>query len=186
VPDTGVPGLDSTDAFCRAWSQFAGTFQALAGASVLGDPDEAARSEVAASGALLAAIDDLDANLPAELDSERAALTELTGGTAARAAAARDELLAAGLAQADVDALAQAWLDALAAAGVDDPTVSIDLPPGVDADAFAAAVDAFAAAKPAIVDDPSMINGAEVPLIEQYLADNCPDQGTLAGNDVIG
>ena len=29
VPDGGVPGIDSDDPFCRAWSEFAGSFQAL-------------------------------------------------------------------------------------------------------------------------------------------------------------
>lgn len=28
VPETGVPGIDSADAFCRAWSEFAGSFLA--------------------------------------------------------------------------------------------------------------------------------------------------------------
>jgi len=186
VPDTGVPGLDSTDAFCRAWSQFAGTFQALAGVSMFGDATEAGRSEVAASGALLGAIADLDANLPAELEAERADLATRTGGLGGRAAAARDELLAAGLSQADVDALGQAWIDALAAAGLDDPTVSIEVPAGIDATAFDRAVDAFIAAKPALTDDPSLIIDVDVPLTDEYLFDNCPDQGTLAGNDVIG
>jgi hypothetical protein len=186
VPDTGVPGLDSADAFCRAWSQFAGSFQALAGVSALGEPEDAARTEVAASGAVVAAVEDLDANLPAELEAERVGMMELTSGMGARAAAARDELLAAGLSQEDVDALGEAWLEALTAAGIDDPTVAVDVPAGVDGAAFDAAVASFLAAKPALVDDPSMFNEAEVPLTDEYLIENCPDQGTLAGNDEVG
>jgi len=50
VPDVGVPGIDSADPFCRAWSEFAGSFQALAFASIADtDPVAAARLEVVAS-----------------------------------------------------------------------------------------------------------------------------------------
>ena len=47
VPDEPVPELDSDNPFCRAWSQFAGSFQRLALASSAGtDPDNALRLEV--------------------------------------------------------------------------------------------------------------------------------------------
>ena len=67
VPETGVPGIDSDDEFCRSWSEFAGSFQALAGAWAIGDPTEAARSEVAAADVVLGAATALDAELPTEL-----------------------------------------------------------------------------------------------------------------------
>jgi hypothetical protein len=182
VPETGVPGIDSDDLFCRSWSEFTGSFQALAGAWALGEQLAAARLEVAASAALLTAATQLDANVPAEVETERAALTELTEPMSRRAQAARDEMLAAGLADDAMDALGAAWLDALAESGVDDPDLSVAVPAGVDEAAFTQAVQAFAAARPSIVEDPSLITDAVVP---QYLIDNCPDQGTLAGNDVI-
>ena len=40
VPETGVPGIDSGDVFCRAWSEFAGSFQALGLVSAIGDRDD--------------------------------------------------------------------------------------------------------------------------------------------------
>lgn len=185
VPDTGVPGIDSPDAFCRAWSEFAGSFQALAGAWSLGDPSAAARLEVAASAALVAAVTSLDENLPPELESERAAVAALVEPLARRAAAADDALDAAGLSSSAIVALGEAWLEALSAAGVDDPTISIVVPSEVDETALAEAVAAFAAARPSITEDPSMITDVRVPQTEQYLIVNCPDQGTLGGNDVI-
>lgn len=182
VPETGVPGIDSDDLFCRSWSEFTGSFQALAGAWALGEQLAAARLEVAASAAMLTAATQLDANVPPEIEAERAELNELTEPMSRRAQAARDEMLAAGLADDAMDALGAAWLDALAESGVDDPQVSVLVPAGVDEAAFTQAVQAFAAARPSIIEDPSLITDALVP---QYLIDNCPDQGTLAGNDVI-
>lgn len=187
VPDTGVPGLDSADAFCRSWSEFAGSFQALALATSLGtDPAAAARLEVAAAPAILAAIKGLDANLPEQIEAEREALvSELAGPMSRRAARARDELLDAGLAQPAIVTLGEAWLGALAAAGLEDPDIDLDVPAAVDPAAFDAAVDEFVAALPPIDQDPSLITDASIPLTERYLVDNCPDQGTLGGNDII-
>lgn len=186
VPDTGVPGIDSADLFCRSWSEFAGSFQALAGAWALGEPVDAARSEVAASALILAAVETFDANLPSELESERDALSELVGGMSRRAEAADDEMVAAGLAAPAIVALGEAWLTALVDAGVDDPTITVVVPAAVDPTAFESAVTAFAASKPPITEDPSLITDVEIPLTEQYLIANCPDQGTLGGNDNVG
>jgi hypothetical protein len=185
VPDTGVPGIDSTDVFCRAWSRFGGTFQALAVAWDRGEPPLAARNEVAAAGAVLAAIDALDTNVPAELEGERADLAALVAPLGRRAAAGRDELVAAGVDPEGVDALGEAWLDALADAGIDEPSIEIVVPATVDEGALTAAADAFASARPSLLEDPSMITGVAVPETEQYLIDNCPDRGTLLGNDDV-
>ncbi len=186
VPATGVPGIDSADLFCRSWSEFAGSFQALAGAWALGEPVDAARSEVAASALILASVETFDANLPSELESERDALAELVGGMSRRAEAADDEMVAAGLTPPAIVALGEAWLTALVDAGVDDPTITVVVPAAVDATAFESAVTAFAASKPPITEDPSLITDVEIPLTEQYLIANCPDQGTLGGNDDVG
>jgi hypothetical protein len=186
VPDTGVPGIDSADLFCRSWSEFAGSFQALAGAWALGEPVDAARSEVAASALILAAVETFDANLPSELESERDALAELVAGMSRRAEAADDEMVAAGLTAPAIVALGEAWLTALVDAGVDDPTITVVVPAAVDPTAFESAVTAFAASKPPITEDPSLITDVEIPLTEQYLIANCPDRGTLGGNDEVG
>jgi hypothetical protein len=186
VPDTGVPGIDSTDIFCRSWSEFAGSFQALAGTWALGDPTGAARSEVAASGVILGAATALDEHLPADLESERASVVALVEPLSRRADEARAELVAAGIAEEALDALGEAWLVALIDAGVDDPAIAVVVPSDVDGAAFETASAAFGAAKPPLTEDPSLITDVQTPLTDQYLIANCPDQGTLGGNDNIG
>lgn len=186
VPDTGVPGIDSNDAFCRAWSEFGGTFQGLAISWGVGDPADAALNEVAAAGAILRAVDDLGANLPAELEAERADLMALVDPLSQRAAAARDELLAAGVSDDGVIALADAWIATLVEAGTDDPAIVVSIPADVDAGDAEAAAAAFVDERQSLVRDPAMVTDVETPLTEQYLIDNCPDQGTLLGNDDVG
>lgn len=185
VPEAGVPGLDSDDPFCRAWSQFAGSFQAVALASNLGsDPRAALRLEVAASGAVARAAADLATSLPPEVAVEREVfLDELLGPFTVRATVARDALLAAGLAPEAVDELADLWL-AAAAEGSGDPdlvvVVTSDFQP-----AFDEAVADFSASVPSIAADQSLVTDAAAPMTIAYIAANCPDQGILAGNDII-
>ena len=186
MADTGVPGLDSDDAFCRSWSEFAGTFQAVAlSASLATDPRDAARAEVAASPTVVAAVAGLDDNLPDELATERQALTVgLVGPLARRAGVAVDALATAGLTTAEIAAIGDVWLAALTATGLEEPIDDLALDPGV-VDRFDEAVSALAAARPSIVEDPALITDAQTPLTSAYLADHCPDQGLLAGNDVV-
>lgn len=184
VPDTGVPGIDSDDAFCRAWSEFAGSFQALGIASAFAEPDAAARLEVIAAPAVVAAVADLGEHLPATLEAERTKLLdEFAGPFARRAARAEDELRAAGVER--IDELRGIWLAQLIESGVDDPTIAVTLPDDVDAGAVDAAAAAFAAAVPRIVEDPSLVTVVEIPMTDEYLVANCPDQGILGGNDDI-
>ncbi|NND75493.1 MAG: hypothetical protein HKN44_10865 [Ilumatobacter sp.] len=184
IPDTGVPGIESDDDFCRAWSEFAGSFQALGIASAIGDPAAAYRLEVLASAAVVAAAADLGATLPEAIEGERAALIdEFAGPFVRRAERAQLELRNAGI--EDLDAIRVSWLEQLATSGVDDPEMIVSLPAGVDGEAVDAAVDAFAAAVPRIAEDPSLITAAAIPQTEAHLAANCPDQGVLGGNDVI-
>lgn len=184
VPDTGVPGIDSDDAFCRSWSEFAGSFQALGLVSAFGDPAEALRLEVLAAAAVVDAAARLAANLPTELEAEREALLDdFAGPFVRRAERAQAELVDAGVDRPDD--LRAVWLEQLAASGVDDPAMTVVLPRGIDAGGVDAAVAAFAAALPPIVDDPSLITGATITQTEGYLAANCPDQGILGGNDVV-
>lgn len=184
VPETGVPGLDSSDEFCRAWSEFAGTFQALGLASAVGDATAAIRLEVIASSAVIAAVGRMDLNLPPGLEQERRLLVDdFAGPFARRAAKAQLELDAAGVTA--LEDLQDAWLQQLAEIGVDDPGMVIVLPASVDDAAIDSAADSFGSLVPGIVEDPSLITDVAIPLTDQYLAGNCPDQGILGGNDRI-
>jgi len=184
VPETGVPGLDSADLFCRSWSEFAGTFQALALASSFATEISAHRAEVVASGAIVAAVAGLGEHLPAELEGERVALTVDLVGPMERRAVRAYTSLQGGLSIEQLDELAEIWLTALAAAGVDEPDIQLDIP-----EDLALVVDGVAHASsqavPLIRDDPSLVTDASTPLTDAYIVDNCPDQGTLGGNDVI-
>jgi hypothetical protein len=186
VAETGVPGLDSDDEFCAAWSRFAGTWQVLlVGATFLDDPDRVARWEVAAASVVLGAYDEMLELLPAELEPERQLLVDGYFGVLARRAEAAAEALAA----ADPDGaasqpLADVWLDALASRDPSTPDLVFDVP-----DELAPIVDDAAArlqaARVPIGIDPSMSVTVETPLTDEFLT-TCPDQGTLAGGEVDG
>jgi len=186
VPEEGVPGIDSENAFCRGWGEFAGSFQALAlVASFETDPVAAARLEVIAAAAVISAAQDLADALPDEVDFERDEFVDgVIGPFARRATRALDELGVAGLSSTEFDQLGDVWLAALTDAGVDDPeivvVVPVDLASRVDV-----ATAGFVAEVPRIVDDPSLITAASAPTTFNYLAENCPDQGILGGNDAI-
>lgn len=184
VPETGVPGIDSEDAFCRSWSEFAGSFQALALVSAVGEAENAQVLEVLAAEAIVNAVGGLGEHLPAELETDRALLTmDFAGPMLRRSERALTELAAAGASDEDVAAYAALWLAALARVGVSDPQIAVDLAT-VNRIALDAAVASFAAALPSITADPSLITDAEIPKVEAYLVSNCPDQGTLLGNDI--
>ena len=186
VPEQGVPGLDSADPFCRAWSEFAGSFQALAFASAAGsDPVAAARLEVVASGAVSAAAQTLADEFPEPIAFERDLFVDdVIGPFARRVGRASDELRAAGLSPDQIAQLGDVWLRALVDAGVDEPAVAVAVP-----DELAGAVDvaaaSFSADAPPIVADPSLVTDAEAPATLEHIAENCPDQGILGGNDAI-
>ena len=187
VPDQRVPGLDSTDGFCRGWSEFAGSFQALAYASATGSDDvAAARLEVVASGAVSEAVRLLADEFPESIAFERDLFVDdVIGPFARRAGRASDELRTAGLSSDQIDQLAEAWLSALADADADEPAIVVAVP-----DEFAGAVDAatavFSTDVPLIVADSSLVTDAAAPATLGYLAENCPDQGILGGNDAVG
>ena len=186
VPDVGEPGIYSADPFCRAWSEFAGSFQALAFASTAdSDPVGAVRLEVIASAAVWSAGQTMADEFPESVASEREIfLDDTIGPFVRRADHSSAELRAAGLADGDIEQLGDAWLRALVEAGVDDPEIVVAVPDGLT-EAVDAATEAFAANVPVIAADPSLITRAEAPATLGYLADNCPDQGILAGNDAI-
>ncbi len=186
VPEGGVPGIDSDDSFCRAWSEFAGSFQALTFASVAeSDPVAAARLELVASATVAAAAQTLADEFPESIAVERQVFVDdVIGPFARRATRASAELRAAGLAAGDIEQLGDVWLAALIGAGVDDPEMVVAVPDGLT-EAVAAAAEVFAADVPVIAADPSLVTEARAPATLGYLADNCPDQGILAGNDAI-
>jgi hypothetical protein len=187
VPDVGVPGIDSADPFCRAWSEFAGSFQALAFASSTSDADPAAalRLEVVASPAVSAAALTMADEFPDSVASEREVfLDDVIGPFVRRANRAADELRAAGVAASDLEQLGDVWLQTLVDAGVDDPEIVVEVRDGLTGAVDAATV-VFAANVASISADPSLITQAEAPATFGYIADNCPDQGILAGNDAI-
>jgi hypothetical protein len=187
VPEEPVPGIDSDDPFCRAWSEFAGSFQALTFASIEGvDALVGARLEVVAAGAVVAAARSLDDAFPDEIADEREVFVDdVIGPFTRRAARAADELRSAGVGDDDVELLGEAWLAALVEADTNDPVLTVAVPAELDA-AVVAATAAFAADVPPIAGDPSLITRAEAPATLDYLAERCPDQGVLAGNDAIG
>lgn len=186
VPETGVPGINSTDLFCRSWSEFGGTFQALAlAAGFATDATTAQRAEVVASGTLVAAVAGLDEHLPSDLESERIALTvDLVGPLARRAERAQAELAAAGMSAQQIDQLNDIWRAALIEDGVDEPNIELVIPADLQT-ALGVAVDSFSSSLPPISRDPSLVTDAAIPITDVYLIENCPDQGTLGGNDII-
>ena len=184
VPDQGVPGIDSEDPFCRAWSEFAGSFQALAFAAAL-DAASATEREVLAAAAVVDAAGTLDATFPDQIVAERELFVDqVIGPFARRAARAVAELRIAGLDDDDLARLAVGWLSALAATDADGSEVTVEAPPDL-ADAVAAAATTFAEDVPPIVADPSLVTDADAPATLGYLAEQCPDQGILSGNDAI-
>jgi hypothetical protein len=184
VADTGVPGLDSEDDFCAAWSRFGGSWQLLVQAGAAGDPASVARLEVIASTVVQDAYDDVFAAWPAELESERDVVADgYFGAFRRRSADAAAALEAAGASVADIAALAGAWNLALAQY---DPSTAFsasvppDLAPLVDQ-----AATAFAEQRVPLQQDPSMVITVDTPLTDQFLATACPDQGWIVGQDVV-
>ena len=182
--DTGVPGLDSEDAFCSAWSRFGGSWQLLLQAGAAADAAQVARLEVIASTVVQDAYEDVLAAWPAELDSEREVVADAYfGAFQRRSADAAAALADTGATDADVAALAQAWGTALAQY---DPSSTVDVvvPPELEPTVEQAAA-AFNAARVPLQTDPSMLITAETPRTDAFLATACPDEGWIVGQDVV-
>jgi hypothetical protein len=185
VPEVGVPGLDSDDVVCRAWSRFGGSFQVVAVAASFGSGDHAdvAALEVMASPTVTSAYDDLVANWPDELADEADAVADdYLGPFARRSDRALAQLEAAGADPATMEMILTAWETALAGRDATQAEVVVELPDDVRAVVDDAASE-FAAQIVPIPSDPSLVTDVQVPLTEQYLDDNCPDRGTLGGVD---
>lgn len=186
VPEVGVPGLDSDDVVCRAWSRFGGSFQVLAVASSpfgSGDPEAVAALEVIASPTVTRAYDELIANWPEELADEAAAVADdYLGPFARRADRALAELEAAGADATAVEGIVAAWETVLAGRDASEADVVVELADDVRAVVDDAASELAAQTLP-IPSDESLVTDVQVPLTEQYFDDNCPDRGTLGGVD---
>jgi hypothetical protein len=184
VADTGVPGLDSEDAFCAAWSRFGGSWQLLVQAGAAGDPAQVARLEVIASPLVQGAYDDVFAVWPEQLESEREVVADAYfGAFQRRSADAAAALSAAGASDADVAALAEAW-DAALAQYDPSATVVVAVPPDLDP-LVTQATAAFSEQRVPLPADPSMVITADTPLTDEFLATACPDQGWIVGQDVV-
>ena len=182
--DTGVPGLDSEDAFCSAWSRFGGSWQLLLQAGAAADPAHVARLEVIAATVVQDGYDDVFAVWPAELESEREVVADAYfGAFQRRSADAATALADAGATDADIAALAQVW-DAALAQYDPSSTVDVVVPPALEPLVDEAAI-AFGAARVPLQVDPSMVITAETPLTDAFLATACPDEGWIVGQDVV-
>lgn len=183
-PETGVPGLDSDDEFCAAWSRYAGSFQVIAVASsfLVDDPRRAFEIELAGSTTVVGAYADLFAHWPTELEPDRATAEQVFGPFAARAADTATVLEQAGAGADDLAALEAAWLAALANRNPESPDVELDLD-GDLADLLRAAAETMYNTRGPLNRDPSLETDLEPVLTYEYLARTCPDEGLLAGGD---
>jgi hypothetical protein len=182
--DTGVPGLDSEDAFCSAWSRFGGSWQLLVQAGAANDPAQVARLEVIASTVVQGAYDDVFRAWPAELESEREVVADAYfGAFQRRSADALTALQGAGATADDVATLADAWDAALAKY---DPSTTVDVAVPSDLEPLVdQAAAAFSEARVPLPQDPSMEITAETPSTDAFLATACPDEGWIVGQDVV-
>lgn len=183
-PETGVPGLDSDDVFCAAWSRYAGSFQVIAVASsfLIDDPRRAFELEVAGSHTVVNAYAELLEHWPRELTDERATAEQVFGPLATREADTASVLEAAGATPADLAAIDAAWLTALANRNPESPDVDLALD-GPLADLVGAAADTMYNSRGPLHHDPTLITEIEPVRTYEYLARTCPDEGLLAGVD---
>ena len=185
VQATGVPGLDSEDAFCAAWSRFGGSWQVFAvGSGFLDDPDLVATWEIAASAVIGPAYDELVGTFPPELASEAdVAADGFFGALQRRSADAARSLADAGATDDMVQLLGDAWIDALARRDPFDPDLAFEVPEGLQAVVEAAAAD-FRTRRVEFHLDPSMAIAVATPLTDTYLDTVCPGQGTITGQEI--
>ena len=117
IPEIGVPGLDSDEVVCRAWSRFAGSFQVVSVAASFGsgDAEDVAGLEVIALPDGHRCIRRPHRQLARELADEADAVADdYLGPFARRADSALAALESAGADAAAIDAIIAAWETALA------------------------------------------------------------------------
>lgn len=186
VAETGVPGIESDDDFCRSWSTYAGSVQAISLAWTLQPPEDAARLEVAATAALSDAVRGMADTLPEEIEGNRQPLTvDVPGPFLRRAERANALLVDAGAEPDQIEQLGTSWIAAITEQGVQTENLSIDVSPDAQA-ALDAAAEAFADELPSVTEDPTLdTTEFDIGPSLDHIAANCPDQATLAGNDVV-
>lgn len=186
VAETGVPGIESDDDFCRSWSTYAGSVQAISLAWALQPPEDAARLEVAATAALSDAVRGMADTLPEEIEGNRQPLTvDVPGPFLRRAERANALLVDAGAEPAQIEQLGSSWIAAITEQGVQSENLSIDVAPDVQG-VLDAAAEAFADELPSVTEDPTLdTTEFDIGPSLAYIAATCPDQATLAGNDVV-
>jgi hypothetical protein len=181
--DSGVPGLDSGDAFCSAWSRFGGSWQVLVQVASIA-PAAASRLEVIASTVVGDAYDAVFAAWPEQLEGERDVVADgYFGAFQRRNADAAAALAEAGATSTQVEQLAAAWTDALARYVPGAGAVEIDIPASLNPTLDVAA-EAFEQVRVPLISDPSMVITVSTPLTDDFLATACPDQGWIVGQDV--
>lgn len=185
VPETGVPGLDSEDRFCAAWSRFGGSWQVLlVGSTFLEDPQRVAEWEIAASTVVGEAYEELIAAFPDELvDEADLAADGYFGVLDRRTEEARRALADAGATPDDVELLQEAWIDALSTRDPSTPDLSFVVPDGL-ADLVSSAAADLRGRRVDFHLDPSMSVDVATPSTDAYLETSCPDQGTLSGQEI--
>lgn len=185
-PPTGVPGVDSDDAFCRDYARVLGTSTLLGVSSAfLAQPtEEIVRLEVIAAPAVLAAAESLPVEVPpaAAADTDTL-LTDVVDPLTQRSIVIDAALVAAGVDSAGRAALIQAWDAVLATDDPVDPAIEVpDLDP-----ALAAQVDAAIAALtlPPYLEDPAVAAApAQTPLVQAYVQSSCPEILGLLGDQI--
>jgi hypothetical protein len=185
-PPTGVPGIDSDDAFCRDYARVLGTSTLLGVSSAfLAQPaEEIVRLEVIAAPAVLAAADSLPGEVPeaAAADTDTL-LVDVVDPLTQRSIVIDAALVAAGVDSAGRAALIEAWDSVLATDDPVDPAVEVpDLEP-----ALSAQVDAAIAALtlPPYLEDPSVTAApAQTPLVQAYVQSACPEILGLLGDQI--
>lgn len=187
-PPTGVPGIDSDDAFCRDYARVLGTSTLLgiAAAFQAQSAEEILRLEVIAAPAVLAAAESLPDEVPpaAAADSDTL-LTDVVDPLTRRSRVIDAALVEAGLDGAGRTALIDAWDGVLA---TDDPVDPAIEEPGLDPELSAqvdAAVAALATALVPYLEDPSVAGApAQTPLVQAYVQSACPEILGLLGDQI--
>jgi hypothetical protein len=185
-PPTGVPGIDSDDAFCRDYARILGTSTLLGISSAfLAQPtDEIVRLEVIAAPAVLAAADSLPGEVPeaAAADTDTL-LADVVDPLTQRSIVIDAALVAAGVDSAGRAALIEAWDAVLASDDPVDPAIEV---PDLDS-ALAAQVDVAIASLtlPPYLEDPAVAAApAQTPLVQAYVQSACPEILGLLGDQI--
>ena len=103
-----------------------------------------------------------------------------------RAERARQALADAGGTDDEIKLLGDAWIEAIAAAGLDAENVAVAVADDLQ-QILLTATGTFLKDTPSILEDPTLdTTEFDITPSLDYIFENCPDSGTLAGNDVVG